>query len=496
MIQNLKFVYKILLLPVLFIILLIGILVLFSWVNNKNSKQLSNIENVYIPYSELSLELNMTLKDLQRGFQDAVAATDSEKLNATGLLKNKFDSLLVKANSNTVIQGDNSISTLTSKFNDYYNIAYETSKKMIHGNYSEETSAKIQVMISEYQGIVKLLAQINADSKTRMKDLFRLTKENNDWTGRVMLISILILLIVITYFAYQISSSMVKPMREFSDSLNTLAEGGLYIKIDERYLGRQDEIGEVYRSMDQLVNKLNEIVSEIQTGIDTVSDAGNELLNVAFEISQGAGTQAASTEEISASMEEIAGSISLNSDNAQSGEKIVEKISQNVIIVDESSRKSIESITLIADKVGIINDIAFQTNLLALNAAVEAARAGEYGRGFAVVAAEVRRLAERSRAAADEINSISLSSVVKSTEAGKLVSDIIPEISNALKLIQEIASSSMEESVGTNQINDSLQQLNSITQSNSETSERLTKNANSLASNANSLKELISYFKI
>lgn len=494
-IRDLKFSYKILLLPTISIFLFIGIMIMFYLVNRQNNTQYGKIENGYIPYSEMSHELDMTLKDLQRSFQDAVAITDLDKLNSTRELKNRFDSLIGSANNNNVLKGDTVVNYLLDKFNSYYDIAYATSGKMIQGDFSEETSAQIQVMVSNYQGIIELLNKINSDSKTRMNELFNQTQKNYLMAEWIMLICFLLIVALILFLAFKISSSTVSPLIQFSDKLNILSTGGLNIKIEDEYLKRKDEIGDIYHSLNHLSTKLKEVVYSVQEGVHSLSGAGIELLRTAEEISDGANSQAASTEEISTSMEEIANTSSLNADNAQSASEISELIRNNAKAVELTTKKTIEAISLIVNKIGIINEIAVQTNLLALNAAVEAARAGEHGRGFAVVAAEVRRLAENSRNAANEINSISKTSVIQSREAGDLVSNIIPKIDNSLRLIQDIALSSKEQSTGTNQINDTLQALNLVTQANSETSERLAENANILVSKSELLKKQISYFK-
>jgi methyl-accepting chemotaxis protein len=195
-------------------------------------------------------------------------------------------------------------------------------------------------------------------------------------------------------------------------------------------------------------------------------------------------------------MEEMAGNISLNTENARTTEAISLTALAGIEEVADRSSKAMVATRTISEKINIINDIAFQTNILALNAAVEAARAGDHGRGFAVVASEVRKLAERSKIAADEIVRIAHQSVSLVEGAGSKLNDMIPEVNKTSKLVQEIAASSMEQNNGSNQVNGAIQQLNSVTQQNAAASEELATSAEELASQAEQLKEMILYFKI
>jgi methyl-accepting chemotaxis protein len=211
-------------------------------------------------------------------------------------------------------------------------------------------------------------------------------------------------------------------------------------------------------------------------------------------MSQGASEQASSAEEISSSMEEMVSNIQQNTDNAQQTEKIALSAVDGIRKGNQSVSVAVESMKNIASKIKIINDIAFQTNILALNAAVEAARAGEHGRGFAVVAAEVRKLAERSKVAADEIDHLSKSGVDVSVQAGEQLSNIVPEIEKTSRLVQEIAAASIEMNSGAGQVNNAIQQLNQVTQQNAAASEEMATSSEELSSQADQLKDLIAFF--
>lgn len=320
-----------------------------------------------------------------------------------------------------------------------------------------------------------------------------ITREATLGMWRLIGIGILLTIISILALVYLVGG-LVNPLVAISGIANRIAEGDLSQVKDVKVAN--DEVGMVYLAFKKMVENLRDIVENIKTGAESIAGAGNEMSSASQVLSQGASEQASSAEEVSSSMEQMAANIQQNTDNAQQADKISQKVSEGVQKVGSAAQESLMSIKNISDKIGIINDIAFQTNILALNAAVEAARAGEQGRGFAVVAAEVRKLAERSKLAADEIVNLASKSVDITESASELMGKLIPEIERTAKLVQEIAAASMEQSSGADQVNTAIQQLNQVTQQNAASSEQLATSSEELSSQAEQLKDIIAFFKI
>jgi methyl-accepting chemotaxis protein len=262
------------------------------------------------------------------------------------------------------------------------------------------------------------------------------------------------------------------------------------------YAKGDDEMARLTKGIAGLNEKLKEVIEGIMVASEEIENAGEQLSSSSIMLSEAVNEQASSLEEISATMEEIVSSIQQNAENAKQTEVIAVTTGNSLEEGNKSTNIALDSMKEIAEKISIINDIAFQTNLLALNAAVEAARAGDQGKGFAVVAAEVRRLAERSSMAANDIISVSNRGAEISEKARVLMNKNLPEIKKTSQLIQEISAASLEQKTGSMQVNESVQQLNGITQQNAAAAEELASNAEELTAKSKHLNDLVTFFRL
>lgn len=303
----------------------------------------------------------------------------------------------------------------------------------------------------------------------------------------------IILTIIVLFGAYITMQSIVTPIRQIRDDILDKSKGDFVLKKNKL---NDDEIGAMAKALRLMTSNINDIVMSIRGTSNDLAKSSHKVNDTSQSISSGANLQASSTEEVSASIEEMNSSISQTRENAQTTEQIALKVAGDVDKISTSVNATTQAMQNITDKISIIGDIAFQTNILALNAAVEAARAGAHGKGFAVVASEVRKLAERSKVAANEINEVSNQGISIAKKAADELAGLVPEINKTAELVQNISGASIQLDIGAEQINQVVQQLNDIAQQNAAAASELSYSSKDLNEKSSELINIVSFFQI
>jgi methyl-accepting chemotaxis protein len=279
-------------------------------------------------------------------------------------------------------------------------------------------------------------------------------------------------------------------LKEMASVAESLSGGDLRVRVVPR--SDYDGFGKAFVAM---IDKLSQVIGEVRAGANALSGASTQVSASSQTLSQGTSDQAASVQETTASLEQMSGSIAQNAENGRQTEQMAVKGAQDAEEGGRAVGETIEAMRAIAEKISIIEEIAYQTNLLALNAAIEAARAGEHGKGFAVVATEVRKLAEKSQSAAKEIGTLASSSVSVAERSGQVLKDLVPSIRKTADLVQEVAAASAEQSSGVAQVNKAMARVDQVTQRNASAAEELASTAEEMAAQAQALEQLVTFFR-
>ena len=313
------------------------------------------------------------------------------------------------------------------------------------------------------------------------------------WAETSYVVSALIVLGLVIAGYILIGNGIRNPLTEMANVATELSQGNLAIAKKQIH---KDETGQALGAMYNMVDKLTEIINGIVESANSMANASEQVSSSAQSLSQSSSEQAASVEETAASLEEMNASIEQNSENARATANIATEVAKQASDGGKAVEETVAAMKTIAEKITLIEDIAYKTNLLALNAAIEAARAGEHGKGFAVVADEVRKLAERSQSSAAEITEMSAHNVKISEEAGRLINEVVPKIQQTADLVEEINAASNEQASNVQQVNKAMDQVDQTAQQSAASSEELASTAEEMSAQTEEMKQTVSYFKL
>ena len=467
----------------------------------KSNKQRNSIANIGASWavSDLTKEGQIYLLEAKYLIEDVTSSPDrkeQEELLSDILLnleENVAESIITDFYTDTALtEGKFTGSSLTE--------AYSTQFIELSDNIADALaiSKSLHTAKTRYDKVsVEFLELLNETENTANQTVQeQITSiSNSRFTSLTIIILTFIIGVVLTaIISKQIVNVMINWLNATQASMTQLSEGKLDIKHAQE-TGNED-LDAIDQAISQVVDKFSGVMGEMVKNTDLVNDISKQISASADSISRGANEQATSVEETSASIEQMSATVSQNNQNAKATKDLAFEAAGSARESGEAVLNMIGAMRQIAEKVSIIDDIAYQTNLLALNASIEASRAGEDGRGFAVVAAEVRKLAERSKLAASEVIEMANNTVQVSEEAGEKLTAILPKIDRTAELVQEISAASTEQSSGLHEITFAISQLDQVAQHNASSSLQLTKMADEMDHSIAKLHEVIQFFEV
>jgi methyl-accepting chemotaxis protein len=365
---------------------------------------------------------------------------------------------------------------------------------MAAGKMGEDVVRDLEVMKTRHNELAGRIQALADQSRTQADEAFR-SAAAQQRSAFIASATVSVLVgVAVAGLSWLLASSLSARLRKALHLAERVAQGDLTRPAASRVA--RDEVGQLQASLDRMASTLVDVTTQVRGASSAVATAATQLSSSAQSMSSGASEQAASVEETTSSLEEMTASITANAENSRQMEQIALGGARDAELAGQAVLETVSQMQTIAEKISIIQEIAYQTNLLSLNAAIEAARAGEHGKGFAVVAAEVRRLAERSQAAAKEISALAATSVKVAERSGKLLGDLVPSIRRTAELVQEVTATSSEQASGVSQINQAMSQVDQATQRNAAAAEELGSTAEEMTAQAEALQGVMAFFKL